>query len=269
MPDIWILMSLMGIGAVAGFLAGLLGVGGGLIIVPALVWVLEQGGFQQHVQHLALGTSLAVMVFTSFSSVRAHHKHGAVDWNLIKKMALPMIIGTLLGSQVAGFIPSMGLKWFFVIYAYTIAAQTFFNLRPEGGRPLPNTFGLWCVGSVIGIISSFVGIGGGSMSVPFLTWCRVPIQKAIANSAALGWPIAVSGTIGYIFSGVQTDHLPPFSVGFVYLPGLITLSIVTTLMAPIGAKVAHKLPVSKLKKAFAFILVITASEMLWKLLQHA
>ena len=186
MPELSILLGLMAIGAVAGFLAGLLGVGGGLIIVPALVWMLEASGMHDHVQHIALGTSLAVMVFTSFASVRAHHRHGAVDWSIVRRMAPAMVLGTLLGSQIAGFIPSRDLKWFFVFYAYLIAVQMLLNLKPKPERDLPGAVGLWSIGGIIGVISSFVGIGGGSMSVPFMSWCNVAMQRAIATSAAVG-----------------------------------------------------------------------------------
>ncbi len=266
MPDLSILAALAAIGVVAGFLAGLLGVGGGLIIVPALVWVLESSGYHQHIQHLALGTSLAVMVFTSFASVRAHHARGAVDWSIVKRMAPAMIVGVLLGTQIAGFIPSRNLKWFFVVYAYAIAVQMLLDKKPKASRTLPGSAGLWSVGGVIGVISSFVGIGGGSMSVPFMSWCNVPMQRAIATSAALGWPIALSGAVGYAISGWGTASLPPYSAGFVYLPALVALCLITSTIAPLGARAAHKLPVAMLKKAFAGILVLTASDMLWSLL---
>lgn len=266
MPDVSLLLPLAGIGVVAGFLAGLLGVGGGLIIVPAMVWVLEAAGVTHQVQHLALGTSLAVMVFTSFASVRAHHARGAVDWSIVKRMAPAMIVGMLVGSQIAGWIPSHDLKWFFVVYAYVIALQMLADKKPQGGRPLPGPLGLWSSGGVIGVISSFVGIGGGSMSVPFMSWCNVPMPRAIATSAALGWPIALSGTLGYMLSGWGRSGLPAYSAGFVYLPAVATLCLITMRTAPIGARLAHRLPVAKLKKAFAGVMILTATQLLWKLL---
>ena len=255
------------VGMVSGFLAGLLGVGGGLMIVPAIVWVLESAGYLHNVQHIALGTSLAVMVFTSFASVRAHHKHKAVDWVIVRRMVPAMVLGTLLGSQIAGFIPSRDLKWFFVVYAYAIALQMFYNAKPTGARSLPSNTGLWSVSGLIGVISSFVGIGGGSMSVPFMVWCNVPIQRAIATSAALGWPIAFSGAVGYVVSGWSAPHLPDHSAGFVYLPALATLCLITMTVAPLGAKMAHSLPVAQLKKVFAVLMTLMASQMLWTLLR--
>lgn len=260
------LLALAGMGVVAGILAGLLGVGGGLILVPVLVWVMEGSGMTQDVQHLALGTSLAVMVFTSFASVRAHHQHGAVDWAIVRRFAPPIVLGTLLGTQVAGWLPSRELRWFFVLYAYVIAAQMLLDAKPKGGRALPGVLGLSGVGGLIGLISSFVGIGGGSMSVPFMTWCNVPMQRAIATSAALGWPIALSGTLGYMLSGWGRTGLPAYSAGFVYLPAVATLCLITMRTAPIGARLAHRLPVAKLKKAFAGVMILTATQLLWKLL---
>lgn len=266
MPDVSLLLPLAGIGVVAGFLAGLLGVGGGLIIVPAMVWVLEAAGVTHQVQHLALGTSLAVMVFTSFASVRAHHARGAVDWSIVKRMAPAMIVGMLVGSQIAGWIPSHDLKWFFVVYAYVIALQMLADKKPQGGRPLPGPLGLWSSGGVIGVISSFVGIGGGSMSVPFMSWCNIPLKRAIATSAALGWPIAFSGALGYMASGWGRGDLPAYTVGFVYLPAVATLCLITMATAPMGARLAHRLPVAKLKKLFALLMVVMASQLLIKAL---
>ena len=260
------LLALAGMGVVAGILAGLLGVGGGLILVPVLVWVMEGSGMHAHVQHMALGTSLAVMVFTSFASVRAHHQHGAVDWAIVRRFAPPIVLGTLLGTQVAGWLPSRELRWFFVLYAYVIAVQMLLDAKPKGGRALPGVLGLSGVGGLIGLISSFVGIGGGSMSVPFMTWCNVPMQRAIATSAALGWPIALSGTLGYMLSGWGRTGLPAYSAGFVYLPAVATLCLITMRTAPIGARLAHRLPVAKLKKAFAGVMILTATQLLWKLL---
>lgn len=258
---------LLGCGAIAGFLAGLLGVGGGLVIVPVVVGVLEAAGLGgNHVQHLAVGTSLAVMVFTSFSSVLAHHKKGAVNWSIVRGMAPAMVAGTFIGSLLAGYIPSNGLKWFFVVYAYVIGAQMFFGSKPSASRELPGLAGKSAAGGVIGMVSSWVGIGGGSMSVPFMGWCNVPVHTAIATSAALGWPIAVSGAIGYLASGWQIPGLPWGSAGFIYLPAMLALMMMTVLCAPMGARAAHALPVPKLKKVFAVLMLVMASEMLYGLL---
>lgn len=258
------LLALAGMGVVAGILAGLLGVGGGLILVPVLVWVMEGSGMTQDVQHLALGTSLAVMVFTSFASVRAHHQHGAVDWAIVRRFAPPIVLGTLLGTQVAGWLPSRELRWFFVLYAYVIALQMLLDAKPKGGRALPGVLGLSGVGGLIGLISSFVGIGGGSMSVPFMTWCNVPIHNAVATSAALGFPIALANVIGYAIGGQNVSGLPPASLGYIWLPALGVIASCSVLTAPLGAKAAHNLPVKQLKRVFASLLFGLAAYMLWK-----
>ncbi|OQS34400.1 sulfite exporter TauE/SafE family protein [Chromobacterium haemolyticum] len=268
MLSVPLILTLLACGAVAGFLAGLLGVGGGLVIVPVVLGVLsaaQLGG--DHAQHLAVGTSLAVMVFTSLSSVRAHHKKGAVDWRIVRAMAPAMVVGTLLGSLVAGAISGLALKWFFVGYAYLVAVQMFFNLKPQASRGMPGQAGQWGAGGLIGMISSWVGIGGGSMSVPFMSWCNVPVHTAIATSAALGWPIAVSGAVGYLYSGWGAAGLPAGALGFVYLPAMLALMLMTVLMAPLGARAAHKLPVARLKQVFAALMTAMASEMLYNLLR--
>ncbi len=260
------LLALAGMGVVAGLLAGLLGVGGGLVLVPVLVWVMEGSGMHAHVQHMALGTSLAVMVFTSFSSVRAHHRHGAVDWAIVRRFAPAIVLGTLLGTQLAGLLPSRELRWFFIVYAYLIAAQMLLDAKPKASRTLPGAVGLGGVGLGIGVVSSFVGIGGGSMSVPFMSWCNIPLKRAIATSAALGWPIAFSGALGYMVSGWGRGDLPAYTVGFVYLPAVATLCLITMATAPMGARLAHRLPVAKLKKLFALLMVVMASQLLIKAL---
>lgn len=269
MLSISLILVLLGCGVLAGFLAGLLGVGGGLVIVPVVVGVLSSANLGgEHVQHLAVGTSLAVMVFTSFSSVLAHHRKGAVDWRIVRAMAPAIIAGTFVGSLLAGFIPGHVLRWFFVVYAYLVGLQLFFGAKPAASRNLPGLAGQWGAGGVIGMISSWVGIGGGSMSVPFMSWCNVPVHTAIATSAALGWPIAVSGAVGYLLSGWGTAGLPWGSLGFIYLPATLALMLMTVLCAPLGARMAHALPVAGLKRAFAVLMAVMASQMLYGLLRH-
>ncbi|WP_308447312.1 sulfite exporter TauE/SafE family protein [Parachitinimonas caeni] len=257
------------VGCAAGFLAGLLGVGGGLIIVPALIWAFGLLHFApDHLMHLALGTSLASIIFTSISSVRAHHARGAVKWQVVRRMGGGLVLGTFLGAGLASQLPSTGLKWFFCIFAYLVAAQMLANFRPKPSRTLPQTGGLLGVGGVIGAISSFVGIGGGSLSVPFLAWCNVPLPNAIATSAALGFPIAVGGLAGYLAHGWHSQGLPPGALGFVYLPALAGIVFASMLTAPLGATLAHRLPVATLKKCFALLLIVVASKMIWNLLAH-
>lgn len=260
------LLAFLATGALAGFLAGLLGVGGGLIIVPALVAVFESSGFASgHVLHMALGTSLASIVFTSISSLRAHHARGAVRWPVVGRMAAGLALGTFGGAWLAARLPSLGLKWFFVLFAYLVAIQMLAGFKPKPSRQLPKTGGLLASGGLIGAVSAFVGIGGGSLSVPFLTLCNLPMQQAVGTSAALGLPIALGGLAGYAFNGAGLAQLPAWSLGFVYLPALAGIVLASFATAPLGAALAHRLPVARLKQCFAALLIVIASRMLYSL----
>jgi uncharacterized membrane protein YfcA len=212
--------------------------------------------------HLALGTSMATIVFTSISSLRAHHKHGAVVWPIVRDIAPGIVVGTLLGAQIAGRVPTKPLAIFFAIFIAYVAVQMILNVKPKPSRNLPGKAGMFGVGAFIGGISSLVAIGGGSLSVPFMTWCNVKVHHAIGTSAAIGFPIALAGTIGYMIAGYGAAELPAGSFGFIYLPALAATVIVSMLMAPIGAKVAHSLPVATVKKIFAGLLVLLLAKML-------
>ena len=251
------------LGAVAGFFAGLLGVGGGAIMVPVLALMFAAQGFpEQHLMHLALGTSMATIVFTSISSLRAHHKHGAVIWPTVLDIAPGIVVGTLLGAQVAGLIPTRPLAIFFAAFIAYVAVQMILNVKPKPSRQLPGKAGMFGVGAFIGGISALVAIGGGSLSVPFMTWCNVKVHNAIGTSAAIGFPIALAGTIGYMIAGHDATNLPEGAYGFIYLPALAATVIVSMLVAPIGAKVAHSLPVPTVKKVFAGLLLVLLAKML-------
>jgi uncharacterized membrane protein YfcA len=257
----WLLY--LGTGAFAGVLAGLLGVGGGLIIVPLLTFVFTA----QHlpdtcILHLALGTSLASIIFTSVSSFRAHHARGAVNWQVVRTISVGILTGTLLGSWVAAQLTTNFLKGFFIVFLYYVALQMLLNIRPKPSRTLPGSGGMFGVGNVIGGVSSLVGIGGGSLSVPFLTWCNLPMHNAVGTSAAIGFPIAVAGAAGYVLNGLTAPSLPDWSLGFVYLPALAGVSLASIFTAPIGARLAHSLPVSRLKKIFALLLIAMGTKML-------
>jgi uncharacterized membrane protein YfcA len=222
MVDLTYWLIYAGVGALAGVLAGLLGVGGGLVIVPALTFAFTAQQIpEQHILHLALGTSLATIIFTSVSSVRAHHKRGAVIWPIVLKVSPGIVLGTFLGSWAAAALSGRFLKGFFVLFLYYVASQMLLNIKPKPTRQIPGPGGMFLAGNVIGGVSSWVGIGGGTLSVPFMVWCNVEAIKAIATSAAIGFPIAVSGAAGYITSGWSAAGLPAHSLGFVYLPALI------------------------------------------------
>lgn len=258
------LIAYVTLGLGVGFLAGLLGVGGGLIIVPALIFLLHAQGLAAGLEpQVALGTSLASILFTSLSSVRAHHRHGAVEWPLVRMITPGILLGTLTGALVAARVPSAALKLFFVAFLFYAAAQMWFELRPAPQRHLPGRAAVAAVGGVIGVVSSWVGIGGGTLSVPFMLRHNVPLHRAIATSAAIGFPIALAGAVGYILGGSRVSGLPPGSWGFVYLPALFGIVVGSVSTAPLGAGTAHRLPVRPLKRIFALLLVVLALRMVW------
>ena len=260
----WIVYLLMGL--FVGFFAGLLGIGGGLILVTLMVYMFTVQGFPaDRLLHLALGTSIASIVFTSISSLRAHHKHGAVRWDILRSAIPGLVLGTLFGTFVADQLKSKYLAIFFVIFVYYSAVQMFANVKPKPTRQLPGKIGMTVVAIIVGIVSSLVGVGGGVMTIPLMSLCNVPMRQSIGTSAALGLPIAIAGTVGFIVTGLGKDHLPPLSVGYVYLPALVGIVIGTFVTVPWGAKAAHTLPVTTLKKIFAVILFILATKMLWSL----
>ncbi len=250
-------------GAFAGVLAGLLGVGGGLIIVPLLSFVFTaQHMPDAYILHLALGTSLASIMFTSVSSLRAHHARGAVNWQVVKGVSIGILTGTFLGSWVAAQLTTGFLRIFFVAFLYYVALQMLLNIRPKPSRQVPGNGGLFGMGNLIGGVSSLVGIGGGSLSVPFLVWCNLSMHNAVGTSAAIGFPIAVAGAVGYTLNGLAVTDLPSGSLGFVYLPALAGIALASICTAPIGARLAHSLPVTRLKKVFALLLLVMGTRML-------
>jgi uncharacterized membrane protein YfcA len=260
-------LAYIGLGLFTGFSAGLLGIGGGLVMVPALTMMFAaQPGFPaDEALHMALGTSMATIVFTALSSLRTHHQHGAVLWKVVRQITPGILVGTLLGTLFASRISAKPLAIFFTGFVCFVALQMVLNLKPRPSRQLPETAGVFAVGIGIGSISALVAIGGGAFTVPFLTWCNVRIQKAIGTSAAVGFPIAVGGSLGYIYNGWGHADLPASSLGFVYLPALAWLIPPSMLMAPLGARLAHRLPVATLKRVFAGLLIALAGKMLWKL----
>lgn len=253
----------LAVGALAGFLAGLLGVGGGLIIVPSLVVLFSSQHFPEtNLLHLALGTSLASIMFTSVSSFRTHHAHGAVNWQIVRHITPGIIVGTLLGSGLAALLSSSILALLFAVFVLFAATQILLDIKPKPSRQLPGRAVTFLVGIIIGIIFSLVGGGGALLSVPFMLYCNVRTHDAIGTSSAIGFPIAISGTVGYIFAGLAQAGLPPLSLGFVYLPALLWLVVASVLTAPFGAKLTHRLPVERLKKIFAVFLYIISAKML-------
>lgn len=256
-------LAYLGIGALVGFAAGLLGIGGGVVMVPLLVWVFTSHGLPaEHVLHLALGTGLAAMIFTSMSSMRAHHSRGAVDWKIARAMSPGMLTGSFIAALIAGLIPTRPLAVGFTLLVFYAATQILLDLKPPGSRELPAPMGLFGAGAVIGAISSLLAAGGAFLTIPFLAWCKVPLRRAIGTAAANGLPIAIAGTAGYVLHGLRASGLPSPSVGYVYLPALAFVVITSMLAAPLGARLAHSLPVKRLRTIFALLLYFFAVRML-------
>jgi uncharacterized membrane protein YfcA len=254
----------LAIGAGAGFLAGLLGIGGGLLMVPALVFVFTSKGFPDpHLMHLALATGLTTIVFTSASSVRAHHRYGAVAWPIARAMGPGMMIGSFCAAFVAGYVPSRPLAIFFSLFLLYAATQMFLDVKPRATRSLPRPAGLFGAAAVIGALSSLLAAGGAFLSIPFLTWCNVPLKRAIGTAAANGFPIALAGSLGYIVQGLRAEGLPPGSLGYVYLPAFGFIVVTSMLMAPIGARLTQRLPVRRLRVVFALLLYALGLRMLF------
>jgi uncharacterized membrane protein YfcA len=263
MIDLFWMLPYLGLGLIVGFFAGLLGIGGGGIMVPLLTMIFMAQGFDENqLVHMALGTSMAAIVTTSMASAYSHHQHGAVRWDVWKKMAVGLLLGTFILSFFTAYLPRTFLATFFSVFMTYVAIQMWLNIKPKPNRTLPSKAGLAGVGFGIGAISALVAIGGGTMSVPFLTWCNIKVQHAIATSAALGVPIALAGGVGYAISGWGEAHLPAYSAGYVYLPAVLLISLVSVFTAPFGARLSHTLPVNILKKIFAVILLLLAIKML-------
>lgn len=262
-----ILSMLLAVGAFAGIIAGLFGVGGGLILVPVILWLLQMQGFGElaQAQHIAIGSSFAVMVFTSFSSAWTQYRKQAIEWRAFRPMSIGEIIGVALGAVIAQYLPNKALQIFFIVFTSIIAIRSLLGIKSNPQRQLPSAQGLGIAAAIIGILSSWVGIGGGAMTVPYLTYCNIAVHRAIGTSAALGWPIALAGATGYAFSGQNIAALPPYSLGFIYLPAILTLAITTMLTAPLGVKLSHRLPADKLKKAFGIFLLCIVAKMIDKI----
>ncbi len=244
------------LGGFAGVLAGLFGVGGGLIIVPVLVFSFSAQGFSQDIlTHLAVGTSLATIVFTSVNSILTHHRLGAVRWPMVLWMTFGILLGAALGSLTAAAIQGPMLQKIIGVFALAMAVQMGFDLRPKATGRVPGRPELSLVGVVIGWASAIFGIGGGSLSVPYLTWRSVPMQQAVATSAACGLPIAVAGALSFMAVGWHEAHLPQWSLGFVYLPALLGIAATSMFFALLGARLAHRLSAKVLKRLFALLLL--------------
>ena len=263
--DLSLILALLAMGAFGGFAAGLLGIGGGMILVPFITMIFTARGIAPDlVVHMAIATSLATILFTSLSSMRAHHAHGAILWPVVKLLAPGILVGSWIGPWIGKQMNSSVLAAFFGVFVAFSATQMLIGKKPAAARELPKAPGMFAAGGIIGVLSGIVGAGGGFMSVPFMTWCNVRIHNAVATSAALGFPIALSGTLSNIYWGWGEAGLPAYSLGFIYLPALAIIVLASVTMAPLGARTAHKMPVRRLQKVFAVILYALAAYMFWK-----
>jgi len=258
-----LILAYLAVGLVAGVLAGLLGVGGGLVIVPALIWTYRLLGIDGTlVAHLAIGTSLATIVVTSLSAIRAHHRRGAVRWALAGRLAPGMVAGAWIGALLANRLSGVWLQRVFAGFLLLIGLRMLFELAPRPRRALPGPIGLSAAGFGIGAISALVGVGGGSLTVPFLSRCGVSIRNAVATSSACGLPIALAGAVGYLALGWGDGRLPAGATGFIYWPAVFGVTLASAASAPLGAWLAHDLPVVALRRVFAVLLLGIALKML-------
>jgi len=252
------------LGCFAGLVAGLFGVGGGLIIVPALVFIFQQ----QHLatsglMQLALGTSLATIIVTSLASILAHRQHGNIRWELFRLLSPGLIVGVFCGSWIAGQIDGDILRIGFAVFVTLVAIQIGFEIRPHAQRQLPGKGELSFAGTIIGLVSALVGIGGGSMTTPYMLWNAVPIRQAIGTSAACGLPIALFGSLGYAITGLNASHLPQGSSGYIYWPAWFGIVTTSVLFAPLGARLTGTIPARTLKRVFALLLLLVATRLLF------
>jgi uncharacterized protein len=258
------LLAYVATGAFVGFLAGLLGIGGGMTMVPVLAAMFTAQQFApSHTVHLALGTGMASIMFTSAASVRAHHQLGGVDWAVVRRLGPGMVAGTLLATALSGWVPQRALALAFAAVVYAGATQILLGRKPSAASTLPRPGVLMAIGVLIGVVCGLVSAGGAFMTVPFMLFCGVAMTTAIGTGAALGMPVAVVGTLGYVFSGWRLADLPSMSLGFVYVPALLCIVAGSVLTAPLGARAAHRLPVPVLRRIFAALLYVLATKMLW------
>ncbi len=258
----WIL-SFLFLGSFVGIIAGLLGLGGGAIMVPILTSIfLLQGITVDNAVHLALGTSMASIIVTSYSSARAHNVNGGVIWKVVRGMTPGIILGTFLATFLVAYLSSIYLTIIFSAYMAYASSQMFLDKKPKPSRELAGNVGLFAAGSGIGAISALVSIGGGTLTVPYLTWQNIDLKKAIGTSAAIGLPISIAATLGYLINGWANSSPDDFIFGFIYLPAVVLISLASFFTAPYGVKLAHKLPIRILKKIFAILLLILCIKML-------
>ncbi len=258
------LLAYLGTGAIAGLLAGLLGIGGGLVIVPALVFLFSGHGFgAANLMHFAVGTSLATIVATSVSSMLAHQRRGSVHWQAVRGLLPGILLGALGGAWLARQISSPGLGLCFGVFEIVVALQLLFGASPPPHRGLPGAGLQGLAGTVIGAVSALLGIGGGTLTVPWLLWHRVDIRMAVGTAATIGLPIALAGALGFALGGVQAGERPDYSTGFIFWPAVLGIVLGSVPLAPAGAWLAHYLPRPLLQRGFAVLLALIGAKMIY------
>jgi uncharacterized protein len=264
MDVIWLAYPILG--CVVGFLAGLLGVGGGLLTVPILTLILQAQGYAHPDLHkIALATSTTAIAFTAFSSMRSHWKHNNVNWMIVKRLLPGILLGTLIGAQLVHWMPVAPLRVVFIAFTFYTAYSMLKNKQPKPSRTLPSQPVMFGVGNAIGSVSTLISAGGGFISVPFMIWCNVNARLAMGTSAALGFPIAVGAVLGYLLTGLHTTDLPPMTFAYIYFPAVLGIVMTSALFAPLGAKMAQRWDIFTLKKIFAGLLIVLGLQMLYKL----
>lgn len=263
----WILLYIA-LGAFVGFMSGLLGVGGGGILVPVLTLIFSwQAISADNSVHLALGTSLACMIISSTASMRAHAALGAVVWRVAAGMAPGIMLGAFLATQVAASVNPTWVALFFALFMAVVAAQLFLGWRPQPGRAPTTVGGLLAAGAGIGSVSALAAVGGGFLALAYLGYKNVEAKKAIGTTAAIGFPIAITGTVGYLISGWSQTAAYPYTLGFIYVPAFLAVSIASTAAAPLGARLAHNLPEAALKRIFAVVSLVLSVTMLFSVIE--
>lgn len=259
-----LVLSYLILGAAAGTIAGLFGLGGGIIIVPVMVAALKsQGVAAEVVMHMAIATSLTTIVLTSLSSIHTHHQKGAIRWDLFSLIVSGILIGSALGVQTAVSLEGERLQVIFGVFLLIVALLVGFNISPHPGRKPPGKGLMLLAGGAIGWLSALLGIGGGTLSVPFFTWCQLRMQQAVALAAACGLPIALAGSLMNIYKGWNHAQLPEYSLGYVYLPAVVAIALTSIPFARMGAKLSHRLPALLLKRAFALVLVLVGAKFIF------
>jgi uncharacterized membrane protein YfcA len=250
-------------GVISGVISGLIGVGGGIVIVPFLAWLLAYNGMPvETIMQTAIATSLATIIITSITAVLAQHRRGAIIWPIVKTLTPGIAVGAWFGADLAHFLSSQLLAMIFGSFLLLNGMRMVLNPKTKPHRQLPSALPLTLTGGVFGALSTLIGIGGGTITVPYMIWHNIPMTKAIALGSACGLPIAIFGVIGFIIIGSHAENLPAYNIGYINIPAFLGISISSLFSATLGVHLSHKVPTSILKKVFSVILIVVGVKML-------